>query len=158
MRALRNSRLALPLALVAAALVAGCVCCTGGLADALSPPVAIGFLGATVLFAAAAATVAAIRIRRPFRAVRKAVGERLEWLTSLHADVVRYEGGPAIVTGYRINRIHIDWSDGEAAARVIATLAFDDGSSGTLFVDLYSYGEQWQIEQVQGLGFELPQE
>jgi len=155
-RALRGSRLSL--ALGAAAAVSGCVCCTGGLADALSRPVAIGFLSATVVFAVAAAIIAFIRIRRPFRAVHSEVTERLERLKSPHTSLVRQGGEPSTVTDYRINRIDIDWNNGEAVATVIATLSFEDDSTGRLYLQLLPHGDRWQIAYVEGSGFRLPLE
>jgi hypothetical protein len=155
-RALRGSRLVLGLG--AAAAVSGCVCCTGGLADALSPPVAIGFLSAAVVFALAAAIIGSIRIRRPFRAVRNEVTERLDRLTSLHTGVVREGGASSTVTGYRVNRIDIDWTDGEAVAAVLATLSFDDDSTARLYLRLVPDGDRWEIAYVEGSDFRLPLE
>jgi hypothetical protein len=154
LRALRGSRL--PFVLGAAAAVSGCVCCTGGLADALSAPVAIGFLSAAVVFGVAAAVVASVRIRRPFRAVRGEVTERLERLRSLHTAVVRPDGESSTVTGYRIGRIDIDWSDGDAVATVVAILSFDDGSEGRLHLQLLPHDDdRWEVAYVEGAGFRL---
>jgi hypothetical protein len=148
-RALRGSRPVL--ALGAAAAVSGCVCCAGGLADVLSPPVAIGLLGAAVVFSVAALAIAAVRLRRPFRAVRAEVTERLERLTG----VVRQDGEPSTVTAYRINRIDIDWTDGDAVATVNATLSFDDDSTGRLYLQLLPHDDGWRVAYVEGSGFRL---
>jgi hypothetical protein len=144
------------LVLGAAAAVLGCVCCVGGLADSLSPPVAIGLLGATVVLGGTAGLIAWVRAGRRFRAVRAEVTERLDRVSALRAGVVREDGDASTVTGHRIDRVHVDWTNGDVVATVTTTLFFDDGATGRLVLYLVPEdGDRWQVVSVRGAGFRL---
>jgi hypothetical protein len=141
-----------------AAAVSCCVCCTGGLFDALSPQVAIGFLSATVVCSVAAAALGTVRILRPFRAVRDEVTERLERFMATQAEAVRDDGGIVTVVGYRITRTFIDTWNGDAEARVVTVLTFGDGTKGTLHLVLVPHAEGWNVGHLYGAGFRVPLE
>jgi hypothetical protein len=141
-----------------AAVASCCVCCTGGLFDALSPPVAIGFLSAAVVCSVAAAVLGTVRILRPFRAVRDEVTERMERFMATQAEAVRDDGGAVTVVGYRITRTFIDTWNGDTEAQVVTVLTFDDGTKGTLRLVLVPHAEGWDVGHLYGAGFRIPLE
>jgi hypothetical protein len=137
---LGNSATAIMIALAAAAVISCCVCCVGGLADALSPPYAIGFITAAASFGLAAAGLGAVRVWRLFRPVHRVAATYLRALRAGDAEFA--EPLPSDLTAYRINGIQVYNGD---EAQVTARLTFADGSRHDLVLSLLREAYQWRI-------------
>lgn len=158
----RRSRLIrAPVILGAAAAILSCICCVGGLIDALPAPYAIGIGIAALVLALTAAYLGVTRARRRFRAVRRVVVGYLDdvltgdvesarrWLTGggragrgpAELAIVHRHASP--LAAYRITNFYFDFLS--SSVEVTVQLRFDDGSDRFLQLVAVREGNAWRI-------------
>jgi hypothetical protein len=156
----RRPRVARVPLLVGAAALLSCVCCVGGLLDALPTPYRLGLAIAAVLLAVAAVVLGVTRTRRRFRAVRSVVVGYLDdvlagdvessrrWLTGGGTGE-----GPAefaipatsTLTAYRIVNAYADFLS--PIVTVTVQLRFDNHDQPDRYLQLLVVedGRTWRI-------------